>query len=140
MFDRECTAFIRKGNRELPCREARRLFAQYVRDVARDVCDNNPGADFSYVEALLGGSAEAAAADFLESREETVRWKTLSRRRKHRIQIAVTAAVVIFVLFAVCYIHSDGLVFINTQTTVVMYEDPDVTMKGTLGQKECDPS
>lgn len=140
MFDRECAAFIRAGNRELPCREARRLFAQYVRDVAQDVCDNNPEADFSLVVALLGGSAEAAAVDFLESREETVLWKALNRRRKHRIRIAVTAAVVIFVLFAVCYIHSDGLVFINTQTTVVMYEDPDVTMKGTLEQEGSDPS
>lgn len=129
MFDKECAAFIRAGNRELPCREARQTFAKYVRDVTQDVCDNNPEADFSLVEAQMGGDAQVAAIDFLESREEATRWKALGRRRKRCLWFAGAVVAAAIVLFAVYYIRTGGFEIVTTKTTTIEYRDTDMTLE-----------
>lgn len=134
MFEKELRAYLKAAAPALPCAEARASFAAYIGSVAQDMYGAGPEVDFAAVAAQLGTDPEQAARDFAESQppETLARWHDAARRRKFCRRLAVGLVIGVLAALVVFFVATKGVMVINTETTIISFEDTDMTPEEAL--------
>lgn len=132
MFEQEQKRFVRQAASVLPGAEARDAFARYVAGAVRDL--SSPEDGFAPVAEQLGGTAEQAARDFLDSQPPEVveRWRQSARRANRRRWIAVGVVIAVLAAIVAFYVATKGVLIVNTETTYYDFSDTDLTAEEQL--------
>ena len=118
-FDREQKRFFQACAGYLPGRGARKAFEAYARAAIEDYCGNCPGCTFAQAAEQIGGKPYEAVQDFLESQppEIVTAWQAQAVRRKKCM----------FAAMAAFYFKTNGVMIVNTKTTITDFTDSDLT-------------
>lgn len=120
MYEKELKQYCRRAHACLRCdRTQKAAFSALVRQGADEVLAEQPDADFSAVEAVLG-SPEAAAAAFMETLplDTPARWQ---KRQRNLLQ-ALAAVVLLLTLVTVLLAYRYGIHIITIEQEIGSYE------------------
>lgn len=128
-FEHEQKRFFQACAGYLPGRGARKAFEDYARAAIEDSCGNCPGCTFAQSAEQIGGKPYEAVQDFLESQppEIVTAWQAQAVRRKKRMFAAIAALVLLLAGIVAFYFKTNGVLIVNTKTTITDFTDSDLT-------------
>ena len=128
-FEHEQKRFFQACAGYLPGRGARKAFEDYARAAIEDYCGNCPGCAFAQAAEQIGGKPYEAVQDFLESQppEIVTAWQAQAVRRKKCVFAAMAALVLLLAGIVAFYFKTNGVMVVNTKTTITDFTDSDLT-------------
>ena len=128
-FEHEQKCFFQACAGYLPGRGARKAFEDYARAAIEDYCGNCPGCTFAQAAEQIGGKPYEAVQDFLESQppEIATAWQAQAARRKKCMFAAIAALVLLLAGIVAFYFKTNGVLIVNTKTTVMDFTDANLT-------------
>lgn len=128
-FDHEQKRFFQACAEYLPGRGARKAFEAYARAAIEDYCGNCPGCTFAQAAEQIGGRPYEAVQDFLESQEPEIvtAWQAQAVRHKKCVFAAMAALVLLLAGIVAFYFKTNGVLIVNTKTTVMDFTDANLT-------------
>ena len=128
-FEHEQKRFFQACAGYLPGRGARKAFEDYARAAIEDYCGNCPGCAFAQAAEQIGGKPYEAVQDFLESQppEIVTAWQAQAVRRKKCVFAAMAALVLLLAGIVAFYFKTNGVLIVNTKTTITDFTDSDLT-------------
>ena len=128
-FEHEQKCFFQACAGYLPGRGARKAFEAYARAAIEDYCGNCPGCTFAQAAEQIGGKPYEAVQDFLESQppETVTAWQAQAARRKKCMFAAIAALVLLLAGIVAFYFKTNGVLIVNTKTTVMDFTDANLT-------------
>ena len=128
-FEHEQKCFFQACAGYLPGRGARKAFEDYARAAIEDYCGNCPGCTFAQAAEQIGGKPYEAVQDFLESQppEIVTAWQPQAARRKKCMFAAIAALVLLLAGIVAFYFKTNGVLIVNTNTTVMDFTDANLT-------------
>ncbi len=128
-FAKEQKRFLRACAEYLPGPSAKKAFAQYALSAIEDYRANCPGADFAQAAQQIGTGPYDAVQSFLESQppQKLALWQKQAARGK-KCKIAAVAAVILILAGIVAfYFKTNGVLIVNTKTTMIDYGDLEMS-------------
>lgn len=125
MFEAEIKKYVKEAHKVLPCKAAQKAFDSYIEMVIHDITENNPNCTFGEVLEQLGESPKSTAEEFLESQptELVAQWKKQGKKKKYCKIAGYISVVVALVAVIAVLVRTNGVLIINTETTIA--EIPD---------------
>ena len=117
--------YVKEGHKALPCKAAKNAFDRYIETVLHDITENDPNCTFEDVLEQIGEKPKTAAEDFLESQPADVIavWKHQEKTKKRLKLMVYVGIVVLLATVIVALVRTNGVLIINTETTIA--EIPD---------------
>lgn len=136
MFEVEIRKYVKEGHKKLPCKAAQNAFDSYIEMVIHDIAENNPNCTFEEVLEQLGESPKSTAEEFLESQptELVGQWKKQGKKKKYCKIVWYISIVVVLIAIIAGLVRTNGVLIINTETTVA--EIPDSSDLAGLSLEE----
>ena len=136
MFEVEIMKYVKEGHKGLPCKAAQNAFDSYIEKVIHDITENNPNCTFEEVLEQLGESPKSTAEEFLESQptELVGQWKKQGKKKKCYKIVGYISIVVVLVAIIAGLVRTNGVLIINTETTIA--EVPDSSDLAGLSLEE----
>lgn len=135
MFEVEIKKYVKEGHKGLPCKAAQNAFDSYIEMVIHDITENNPNCTFEEVLEQLGESPKSTAEEFLESQptELVDNGKNKAKEKCYKI-VGYISIVVVLVAIIAGLVRTNGVLIINTETTIA--EVPDSSDLAGLSLEE----